>query len=348
MRDPLRVSALTGDVRVPSARFRVGQFVAPLRALGVDLRWLPAPISNYPPRSPVLRPLWLPATAAARLPSLAATWTADVTLLQRELVSTLATLEGLTRRPRVLDVDDAIWMRRGGVFAARIARACELVIAGNDHVADWFAPHARRVEVLPTAVDTDRFRPREVAGAADDDGRVVIGWSGTSSNLAFLTGIEGALARVLRERPRCRLAVCSDAPPRFDVVPADRVDYEPWRPATEVGFFQRLDVGLMPLSDDDWTRGKCSYKMLLYLACGAPVVVSPVGMNAQVLAQAEVGYGAATDEAWADALITLIDDAALRRRLGRAGTDLVTAGYSVDALAPRLAGMLEDVARGRR
>jgi glycosyltransferase involved in cell wall biosynthesis len=346
--DRLHVAALTGDIRVPSARFRVGQFVGPLHALGVDLRWWPAPVSNYPPRRTALRPLWLPITAAARLPSVAATWAADVTLLQRELVSTLATLEGLTRRPRVLDVDDAIWMRRGGGFAARIARGCELVIAGNDHVADWFAPHCRHVEVLPTAVDTKRFRPRDVAGVADDDGRVVVGWSGTSSNLTFLTGIEGALARVLRERPRCRLAVCSDAPPRFAAVPADRVDFEPWRPATEAGFFRRLDVGLMPLTDDDWTRGKCSYKMLLYLACGAPVVVSPVGMNAQVLAQADVGFGAATDVAWADALIALIDDAALRRRMGRAGIDLVAARYSVDALAPRLAGLLEDVARGRR
>ncbi len=348
MRDPLRVSALTGDVRVPSARFRVGQFVAPLRALGVDLRWRPAPISNYPPRSPILRPLWLPATAAARLPSLTATWAADVTLLQRELVSTLATLEGLTRRPRVLDVDDAIWMKRGGGFAAGIARACDLVIAGNDFVADWFSGHSRRVEVLPTAVDTAKFHPRDGAERAAGALPPVIGWSGTSSNLAFLVGIEGALARVLRERPRCRLAVCSDAPPRFSSLPADRVDYEPWRPATEAGFFQRLDVGLMPLTDDDWTRGKCSYKMLLYLACGAPVVVSPVGMNAQILAQAEVGFGAATEDAWVEALIALIDDAALGRKMGRAGVELVAARFSVAALAPRLAELLEDVARGRR
>lgn len=116
----------------------------------------------------------------------------------------------------------------------------------------------------------------------------------------------------------------------------------------EAAFFRGLDVGLMPLPDDDWTRGKCSYKMLLYLSCGVPVVVSPVGMNAQVLAQADVGFGAETADAWAEALFALIDDAASRREAGRRGAALVAARYSVDALAPRLAGLLEDVARGGR
>lgn len=347
MRDRPRVVALTGDIRVPSARFRVGQFVAPLDALGVDLCWHPAPVSNFPPRRTALRPLWLPATTAARLPSVASTWASDVTLLQRELVSTLSTLEGLTRRPRVLDVDDAIWMRRGGGFAARIARGCELVIAGNEYVADWFARHTPRVEVLPTAVDTDRFRPRAATGVADANGRVVLGWSGTSSNLSFLSGIESALARVLHERPHCRLAVCCDKPPKLGSLPADRVDYQPWHPGTEAEFFRDLDVGLMPLPDDDWTRGKCSYKMLLYLACGVPVVVSPVGMNTQVLAQADVGSGATTQEQWADALIALADNPVLRRQQGSAGSDLVSARYSVAALAPRLAVLLEGVASGR-
>ncbi|MBK7704103.1 MAG: glycosyltransferase [bacterium] len=338
--------ALTGDIRVPSARFRVGQFVAPLDALGLDLCWRPAPVSNFPPRRTALRPLWLPATTAARLPSVAATWAADVTLLQRELVSTLATLEWLTRKPRVLDVDDAIWMRRGGGFAARIARGCELVIAGNDYVADWFSRHCPHVAVLPTAVDTERFRPRADIGAANAGGRVVLGWSGTSSNLSFLSGIEGALARVLRERPCCRLAVCCDKPPQLGSLPADRVDYMPWHPGTEAEFFRNLDVGLMPLPDDDWTRGKCSYKMLLYLACGVPVVVAPVGMNAQVLAQADVGSGATTQGQWVDALIALTDNPALRRKQGSAGSALVTARYSVAALAPRLAVLLEGVASG--
>ena len=347
MSEGLKVAGLTGNLHSPGARFRVGQFVGPLRALGVDLKWRPAPVSSYPPRSRVLRPLWLPASMAARLPSVASTWAADVTLLQRELVSTLATLEGLTRRPRVLDVDDAIWLKRGGGFAARIARGCDLVIAGNENLADWFADHCRRVMVLPTAVDTTRFQPRCGSEPMADDGSVVIGWSGTSSNLDFLLGVEGALARVLRERPNCRLAVCSNEPPRFTVLPADRVYFEPWRPSTEARFFRELDVGLMPLPDNDWTRGKCSYKMLLYLSCGVPVVVSPVGMNAAVLAQDEVGYGAVSEDQWVAALLSLVDNAGLRQRMGSRGVSLVSTRYSVGALAPRLAEMLEEVAHGR-
>ncbi len=347
MAEMLRVAALTGERNVPSARFRVGQFIGPLRGHGVDVSWHPAPISNYPPRSRWLRPLWLPATVAARVPAIAATRAADVTLLQRELVSTLSTLEGLTRRPRVFDVDDAIWLRRGGAFAAAIVRGCDLVIAGNDYLAEWFLRHNRRVVVLPTAVDTARFRPRDADVEDGGDRAVVIGWSGTSSNLEYLRAIEGPLARVLHERPRCRLEVCSSEPPRFAGLPADRVRFDPWSPATESAFIRRLDIGLMPLPENEWTLGKCSFKMLLYMACGVPPVVSPVGMNAQVLDRGTIGLGAKTDAQWVEALLALIDDAGLRRRYGNAGAGLAASDYSVTALAPRLAALLEDVARGR-
>jgi len=341
----LSVAALTGGVGVPSARFRVGQHVAPLREHGVAMRWLPAPVSKYPPRRRWLLPLWLPATVAARIPAVAATRRADVTLLQRELVSTLSTLEGLTRRPRVLDVDDAIWVRRrGGGYLDRIARACDLVIAGNDFVADWFADRGPRVEVLPTAVDTSRFRPID-GPPVRDDGRIVLGWSGTSSNLAHMRDIEGALARVLRERPQCVLAISADRAPALAGLPADRIEYVPWSPDAEVPFCQGLDVGLMPLRDSDWSRGKCAFKMLLYLACGRPAVVSPVGMNAQVLARSDVGFGPRSEDEWVDALLALVDDARLRTDMGARGRELVTSRYSVDVIAPRLAALLEGVVR---
>jgi glycosyltransferase involved in cell wall biosynthesis len=332
---------LTGSRCTPSARFRVGQFVAPLAAAGISLDWRPAPVSEYPPAAAWRRPLWLPVTIGARLPDLARTWRSDLTLFNRELVSTLATLEGWTRAPRIFDVDDAIWLRRGGGYAARLARRMDLVVAGNEYLAEWFAPHCDRVEILPTAVDTARFLPR---AAAEPAAPLNFGWSGTSSNHRFLLELEDALGRVLREQGQARLRVCSDREPRWRNLPAERVDFVPWSPSAEVAFFQSLDVGLMPLDDSPWTRGKCSYKMLLYLACGVPAVVSPVGMNVRVLGEAAVGCAATGSSGWSDAILGLLADQDARRAMGAAGRCLVSEKYSVDVISRQWSALMRRTA----
>lgn len=343
MSEPLRVVALTGHRRTPSARFRVGQFVAPLATEGIALDWRPAPVSEYPPSSQWQRPLWLPTTLVARLPDILRTRSADLTLLNRELVSTLATWEGWTARPRIFDVDDAIWLRRGGGYAARLARQMDLIVCGNETLADWFAQHGPPVEILPTAVDTARFVPRS-ADAREQP--LAFGWSGTSSNQGFLRELEPAWARVLRNRPDVRLRICSDREPAWRDLPPGQVDFVRWTPEVEVPFFQSLAVGLMPLVDSPWTRGKCSYKMLLYLSCGVPAVVSPVGMNRDVLAGGEVGCAATTPTQWADAILALLGDENGRAAMGRAGRQLVGDQYSVAVISRRWAHILRRVAAG--
>ncbi len=338
----LRVTGLTGHRRTPSARFRVGQFVEPLAAEGIDLDWRPAPVSEYPPVATWQRPLWLAATMAARLPSIARTWSADVTLLNREFVSTLATIEGWTGGPRVFDVDDAIWLRRGGGYAARIARQMDLVVCGNEVIAEWFGQHCSQLEILPTAVDTERFVPHPLA---DPGAAPTFGWSGTSSNHGFILDLEEAFAQVLQEIPNARLRVCSDREPKWKNLPAERVDFVPWSMAAEVAFVQARNVGLMPLEDTAWTRGKCSYKMLLYLSCAVPAVVSPVGMNNQVLAEGEVGRAANTAAQWTDEIIALLKDAEANRAMGAAGRRLVQEKYSVEVITRQWAALLRRTAR---
>lgn len=333
MSEPIIVAALTGGRTVPSARFRVGQYVQPMKAEGIDLRWLPAPIAKHPPRIRALRPLWLPLSMIGRIPGAAASYRADVTMTSRELVSTLVTLEPLLKKPYVLDVDDAIWLRRGGKFAERLGRMADIVVAGNAHVAEWFSQYCDRIEIIPTAVDTDRFTPAPPRG----DGRLVIGWSGTSSNLPFLESLQPALRRIMDARPNVILKVSSDRPPRLNDLPAEKIEFEPWSVLQEVSFIRSLDVGLMPLADDAWSRGKCAFKMLLYLACGVAVVVSPIGMNRDLLAAAVVGRGATSEDSWVDAIIDLIDDPDLREKMGVDGRNLAVSSYSITSLTPRLA-----------
>ena len=342
----LSVAAFTGGIDVPSARFRVRQFVAPLRAEGVDVVELPSRAGAYPPSTGLRRVAWAVRNLAARLSDVAgrAARTADVTLLQREFLSTKITLEPLTRRPRVLDVDDAIWFWGGDAFARRLAGLCELVICGNAFLAEQFASWHGRVEVLPTAVDTDRFVPAGAGdGAPSGERPQVLGWSGTRSTLPCLYAIERPLAEVLRRHPRAILRVVCDAPPDLPSL-GDRVSYVPWSPDAEVRSLQDLAVGLMPLEDSVATRGKCSLKMLLYMACGVPVVVSPVGANRDVLACGEVGLAATTPDDWVDAIDTLLRAPHRADRCGARGRAIVEERFSVRALAPRLASLLREVA----
>jgi glycosyltransferase involved in cell wall biosynthesis len=331
----LRVAAFTAGRTVPAARLRVRQYIAPLAEHGIALREFPSGLGGYPPRNRVLRPAWLAGTLVQRLPQLAAAATADIVLFQRELVSTLPSLEGLSRRPRVVDVDDSVHLFRGGLAARRLARLADLVIVGNSWLAEIWRQWAAAVEILPTAVDTERYRP------APFPTRAALGWIGTAGNLHYLHAIGPALAQVVARFPEVEIAVCCDQKPALSGLP---VRYVRWSEEAEAGFLASISIGLMPLEDGPWERGKCSLKMLLYMAAGRPCVASPVGMNKEVLRHAEIGRGATTVDEWTDALCGLLTDPDGMQRLGQAGREVAVARYSVDGLAPRLADLLRRVA----
>ena len=332
---PLRVAAFTGGGTLPSARFRVRQYIAPLAAYGVAVHEAWPGLGAYPPRNRALRPAWLIGTLAQRLPQLAAGLRADVVLLQRELVSTLATVEGLTRRPRVVDIDDSMHLHRGGRAARRLAALADLVIVGNVWLAEIWRAWNPRVEILPTAVDTDRYH---VAPFPD---RPTVGWIGSAGNLHYLTGIAPALSEVLRVFPKLEIAVCCDRPPSLPGLP---VRYVPWSSNIEADFLASISVGVMPLDDGPWERGKCGFKMLQYMAAGRPCVVSPVGMNWELLGEAELGLPARGLDEWKSALCAVLADGEIARRMGEAGRSVATARYSVSVLAPRLAELLRRLA----
>jgi glycosyltransferase involved in cell wall biosynthesis len=336
MSSALSVAALTGGANVPSARFRVRQYVSELARLGVRLEELISPFGSYPPERKWLRPLWGAGALVGGLSRVARSWAYDVCLLQRELVSTLVTVEPLTKRPRILDVDDAVFVYRGGWSARVLAQSCDKVICGNAFLAEWYRTWNRDIEILPTPVDVGRFRPK----TKDDDGEVVIGWIGVSRNLRYVAAIESALRHVLTTSGRVRLRIVSDQAPQLPSLPRNQVDFAAWSAESEVEQLQRMDIGIMPLADSVWERGKCSFKMLQYMACGLPVVVSPVGMNAEVLALGQCGFGATCEREWVDALQAQIESSALRKKLGAEGRRLAETRFSTRVLAPRLAQIL--------
>jgi glycosyltransferase involved in cell wall biosynthesis len=250
------------------------------------------------------------------------------------MLSTFVTLEQLTKRPRVLDVDDAIWVHRRGQFAARLAGQCEGIICGNTFLAEQFRQWNSRVAMIPTAVDTDKF----VQGSPAE--KPIIGWSGTSGGFEYLYGIEPALSQVLRELPDSKLRIVSDSLPSFRQIPLNKVEFIRWSPENEVRAVQGMAVGIMPLSDSPWERGKCSFKMLTYMACGIPVVVSPIGMNVEVLSHGRSGLAAKSIDDWVSALLLLLRDPEQRIEMGKKGRYVVLRKYSVNVVAPQLAQTL--------
>ena len=332
----VRVAAFTGGATAPSARFRVRQYIPLLAGAGVDVVELSPGLGSYPPERHWRRPAWLIGSLAQRLPQIMAGWAADLTLLHREMISTLYTLERFTRRPRIVDVDDAIHLFRRGWAAKQLAARADLVVVGNDWLAETWRRWNAAVEVLPTAVDTDFYR------VAPFPERPSIGWIGSFGNLRYLEGIAPALAAIVRRVPQASIAVCSERPPTLPGLP---VRFVRWSRAAENAFLASLTVGLMPLDDGPWERGKCSFKMLQYMATGRPCVASPVGMNKDVLAQGEIGLAATTEAEWVEAVSSVLADRRGAEQFGAAGRALVQQRYSLSALGPRLAQLIRGLAK---
>lgn len=326
----MRIAAYTQGALTPAARFRVRQYVPIWRELGFETREFVG--EAYPPISRARRPLWLGVEIGRRCRQVFDGRHADVTFLQREFISTLPTFERFTKRPRVLDVDDAIWLNQRFESADRLAANCELVISGNAWIAEHFSRFNRHVEIVPTGVDTSRFAPR--ASVARE--HLVVGWVGTSGNFHYLQEIQRALLVVLREIPAARLLIVADKPPSLPLLPAGQLMFRAWSEEREVDAFHDMDVGIMPMIDSDWARGKCGFKLLQYLSCGIPGVASPVGMNVEVAATGGVLL-AKTDSEWVEALQTLLRGPRLRLQLGTEGRANVERNFAATTIAKRLA-----------
>jgi glycosyltransferase involved in cell wall biosynthesis len=325
-----KIVAITGGELVPSRRFRVKAIGPHVLEHGIQMDELCARVPSYPPSRRWMRPAWFAAALAERMTYIFRARGYDAVVLQRELISTIATVEHFIPGPRILDVDDAIFLYRNGRAAEKIASECALVVCGNAYLADNFSRWNSNIAVIPTGVDTDSLRP---GGRTEDAGSLTIGWIGTVGNFKYLEQIKPALARVLKAHRKSRFRLVSSQCPGFLRDLGDQFEFVRWRPGIEETQIPEFSIGIMPLEDSAWTRGKCAFKMLQYMAAGVPVVASDVGMNAELLNQADIGVGAQTVDQWADALQFLSSDEDARRRFGQNGRDLAESRYSLGRIA---------------
>ena len=252
------------------------------------------------------------------------------------------TFEAFLKKPLVFDIDDAIWIHHpfGRNTVISIAKRADVIIAGNTHIADWLEPYARSLFIVPIAIDTEKFKPKP-SQPFEKTQRFTIGWIGSPSNHKYLLMIEGPLSKFLNDYPDAELLVVSDVVPRFKALLDDRICYVPWSEDNEVAALKCIDVGIMPLPDNDWTRGKCGCKMLLYMACGIPVVVSPVGMSVEVLEKGAVGFAAQTDSDWYEAFSFFHKNRASAETYGNVGRTVVEMWYSQKTISSELADIFK-------
>jgi glycosyltransferase involved in cell wall biosynthesis len=214
------------------------------------------------------------------------------------------------------------------------------VLAGNDQLATYarqFNPH---VTVAPITIDTDAYTPRAWHPLPAVP---TVGWSGSHSTVPHLDTIRAALAE-LAERRRFKLRVLGTR--RYEL-PGVEVEAGDWCPATEVADLSTFDIGVMPLPDDQWTRLRSHLKVRQYMGVGVPSIVSPVGVNRELIQDGVNGYLAATTEQWLERLILLLDDHELRCSIGRAGRKTIESHYAARDWSTVVGRVLLEAAGGR-
>lgn len=329
----MRVLFMAAGIDSPSFRFRMRQFIPYIEKAGIAVESAELAVGTGERRRILRR--------AADF---------DAVLVHRALLSPLEhwLLKRHARR-YLYDFDDAIMfrdsaarnmrsMRRMARFR-RMVRGADTVIAGNAYLQSWAEPIQPKTTILPTSIELDHY-PSFSATGVDEP---IIGWIGTRVNLMYLQPIHSALAQVGQTRYGAhqmvpRLKIVCDA---FPEIPGVQVDKKAWRLEEEPADVSSFQVGIMPLPDDIWTRGKCGLKLLQYMAAGVPVVCSPVGTNRVIVAHEENGLTATSSEEWAAALHRLLSDGTLRARLRSAGRATVEQRYSMRVNAPKMIDLLK-------
>jgi glycosyltransferase involved in cell wall biosynthesis len=254
--------------------------------------------------------------------------------------------------PMVYDFDDAVYLPNTSdanrIIASlknsgkipEVLRLCTHVVAGNSHLADVARRYNRNVTVVPTSVDTAVWVPRSTPRERGTP--LVIGWIGTPTTTQYLLELGPVLQDLARTHQYVLRVSGSVTPVQFRGVTVENV---PWSLEREVELFNTCDIGIYPLPDDEWTRGKCGFKAIQFMACSVPVVASPVGVNREIVEDGVSGFLAETPERWKEKLTLLITRPDMRAALGPRGRQVIEQRYSLAANAPTLVQVFQHVAR---
>jgi glycosyltransferase involved in cell wall biosynthesis len=361
VRGKILIASVHPSGRTPNQRFRIEQYLDFLRDNGFEITFSPVLHADeydliYSPGRTARKAAIVGRGLLRRFADLARSGRYDVVFVPREAVQLgTALFERLVARrgPKlVFDFDDAIWLpnaseaNRGFAWLKRaektqeIIAASALVLAGNEFLADYARQFNPAVEVVPTTIDTDQYQPRPAGPERD---AICIGWSGSLTTIVHFDLAVPVLRR-LKERYGERVYFKLIGYSGYRVDDLDLLGVR-WDPASEVDDLSEFDIGIMPLPDDEWSKGKCGLKGLQYMALGIPSAMSPVGVNTTIIDDGVNGFLPASEDEWVARLSELIESADLRARLGAAGRATVVRDYSVDSQRGRYLELLGALVR---
>ena len=346
--------------RVPSQRFRYEQYVDFLAEHGVRTTF--APILRTDDYAALYGERHYASKGLVAARGLGRRWRHrgrladyDIVFVQREALQLgTAFFERAVSRSQarlVFDFDDAIWLQNVSDANRRLAwlknpdktaeliSMADLVIAGNPHLADYASDFSNAVEVVPTTIDTDAY----VQDSRPPNGDAVcIGWSGSMTTIQHFDLMIPVFRRLKAQYGEAvRFKVIGDGRYRHDELGIRGQD---WSAESEVSDLSDIDIGVMPLPDDEWARGKCGLKGLQYMALGIPTVMSPVGVNTEIIDDGVNGLLAGDEDEWVSKLTSLLESDEQRRDLGREGRDTVEERYSVRSQRERYLSLITGLA----
>jgi len=330
----MKVLFLIQGFQVAASRYRVLQYLPYLESNGVE-----ATVSLYP------------RTFKENLQFFATLPQYDILFLQRKRFNQprLALLRKRAKRI-VYDFDDSVMYRNSKAKDpisrtrrrrfVQMIKASDFVIAGNEFLKSQVLPIHSNVEVIPTSIDEEKYHLKVYPAEKE---RVILGWIGDHGSIHYLEKMRPIFENLGKRYPSVDLKIVCDV---FFDCDQMKVIKKYWNSEEEVSDLQSFDIGLMPLVDDPWSWGKCGLKIIQYQGVGVPVVCTPVGINRDLVEDGVNGFYAMTPEQWEEKLSILIEDSALREKMGLEGRKRVLSRYTLQTCGPRLLSILEQVAKG--
>jgi glycosyltransferase involved in cell wall biosynthesis len=314
----MKIAFLVTRLDKPSARYRALQYLPYLREKG-----------HIPDSILIAKKYW------ERLAIFGKMKNYDVVFLQKKPLGAIE-CNVLRRHAKTLvyDFDDAVMFRdsqRGEHLSGRRRRnfvrtvkSADVVIAGNEYLRSFALKENPNTSLIPTSVDMERYTERPTASESKS---LLLGWIGSSKTLMYLENMKSIWDTIYDRFPHVKLKIVGD---RFFHCERMPVIKKPWKYEEEIDDLHSFDIGLMPLTDDPWSRGKCGFKLLQYMAVGVPAVCSPVGVNREIVSDGLNGFWARNEQEWIDKLSTLIRDRQLRLHMGKKTRETVIKNYSTE------------------
>ena len=334
----------------PSSRYRIYQYIPYLRKAGIEVKvsplfkkgWFRILDIRWSPLSAIVKAIYAITRLFVRIWDLLKVGRYDLYCFEHQaypyLPAFLEKIAKLINPHMLLEFDDAIFLTPlHGRKIPRLITMSQHVIVGNDYLKNYAQKFNPYVSVIPTVVDTKKCKPKEDYRAQR---QVNIGWVGLAYNLPYVQRLEGTFQKLKAEVGDFIFTVISSRGLKMDGV---EIVFKPWEYDNEEEDIRSLDLGIMPLPDDEWAKGKCGLKVLQYMACGVPVVASPVGVNQDIIKDGENGFLASSYNEWLVKLVLLAQNEELRRKLGQKGRETVENHYSLNKWGPKVVNLYKNL-----